>query len=132
MFDASDGCRYSFVVANTYFVMYMTRKLTVLIRYFLSFLGTTRLNLQVVIWSKSYCGYCFRTKKVFQQGPFKNVDVKVHEIDSLHGREIQATLAQMTGQRTVPMVFINGKLLGGDSDTQAAYRQGRLQEMLGV
>ena len=69
---------------------------------------------------------------MFQQGPFKNVDVKVHEIDSSQGREIQATLAQMTGQRTVPMVFINGKLLGGDSDTQAAYRQGRLQEMLGV
>ena len=86
--------------------------------------------MQVVIWSKSYCGYCTRTKKVFREGPFKDVDVQVHEIDNKQGRAIQSTLTQMTGQRTVPMVFINGTLLGGDSDTQTALQQGRLQKML--
>ena len=88
--------------------------------------------MQVVIWSKSYCGYCTRTKNVFKESPFKDVDVQVHEIDNKQGRAIQSTLTQMTGQRTVPMVFINGSLIGGDSDTQAALREGKLHKMLGL
>ena len=69
---------------------------------------------------------------MFRQDGFKDVDVQVHEIDNAQGRTIQSTLTQMTGQRTVPMVFVNGALLGGDSDTQTAYRQGRLRKMLGL
>lgn len=36
----------------------------------------------------------------------------------------------MTGQRTVPSVFIAGKHLGGNDASQAAYRSGALMEML--
>jgi glutaredoxin 3 len=47
-----------------------------------------------------------------------------------NGNDIQAALQQMTGQRTVPNVFIKGKHLGGNDDTQAAHRSGHLQELL--
>jgi glutaredoxin 3 len=47
-----------------------------------------------------------------------------------NGDEIQATLLQITGQRTVPNVFVNGQHLGGNDDTQKAAASGRLQEML--
>ena len=35
-----------------------------------------------------------------------------------------------TGQKTVPNVFINGKHLGGASDTEAALKDGKLYRLL--
>lgn len=46
------------------------------------------------------------------------------------GGSIQNALAQMTGQRTVPNVFVNGKHLGGNDDTQASFRSGALAQMV--
>ena len=46
------------------------------------------------------------------------------------GDSIQGALLDMTGQRTVPNVFINGKHLGGNDDTQNAIKNGQLQTML--
>ena len=47
-----------------------------------------------------------------------------------NGAEIQNALLVISGQRTVPNVFIKGKHLGGNDDTQAAARSGKLEEML--
>ena len=44
------------------------------------------------------------------------------------GSEIQAALEAMTGQRTVPNVFIAKKHIGGNSDLQA--KKGDLPELL--
>jgi glutaredoxin 3 len=46
------------------------------------------------------------------------------------GNEIQATLLGMTGQRTVPNIFIKGKHLGGCDATLAAIKSGELKKML--
>lgn len=59
------------------------------------------------------------------------INPKVFELDKMgNGRDIQATLVRMTGQRTVPNVWVKGKHLGGNDDTQAAAASGKLQEML--
>ena len=42
------------------------------------------------------------------------------------------TLMQMTGQRTVPNVFVKGQHIGGNDDSQAAAKDGKLKEMLGL
>ena len=83
----------------------------------------------VVIFSKSYCPFCTATKKVFQS---LNVDdAVVVELDrDPEGQQIQEELRQMTGQSTVPNVFVNNQHLGGNSDTQSALKSGKLQEML--
>jgi len=61
----------------------------------------------------------------------KDVDTAVHELDNMpNGAAIQENLLQMTGQRTVPNVWVKGQHLGGNDDTQAAKRSGKLQEML--
>ncbi len=61
-----------------------------------------------------------------------NIDAKVIELDKLdNGSEIQSALLDITGQRTVPNVFIKGKHLGGNDVTQAAAKNGKLKEMLG-
>lgn len=61
-----------------------------------------------------------------------NIDAKIVELDKLdNGSEIQSALLDITGQRTVPNVFIKGKHLGGNDVTQAAAKNGKLKEMLG-
>lgn len=53
------------------------------------------------------------------------------ELDQLDdGDAIQATLLDLTKQRTVPNVFINGEHLGGNDDTQKAAKSGKLAELL--
>jgi glutaredoxin 3 len=47
-------------------------------------------------------------------------------------QEVQDELEMLTGQRTVPNVFIGGVHLGGNDDTQNAAASGKLQEMLGL
>ena len=80
----------------------------------------------MIAFSKAYCTSTKQTLK-----GLKNVDVKIHELDLRgDGGAIQSTLKQMTGQRTVPNVFVKGKHLGGNDDTQAAFSSGKLQSML--
>ena len=84
----------------------------------------------VVVFSKSYCPFCDKTKRVFRN---LEVDATIVELDQLdEGDAIQADLAEMTGQRTVPSVFIKGTHIGGNDDTQQALASGKLEEMLGV
>ena len=47
-----------------------------------------------------------------------------------NGSSIQAILLEITGQKTVPNVFINGQHLGGCDDTIAAYTKGVLSKLL--
>ena len=59
------------------------------------------------------------------------VDATVIELDlEADGAATQATLAELTGQRTVPNVFIRGAHLGGNDDTQRAFASGALAAML--
>lgn len=46
------------------------------------------------------------------------------------GAEIQNALAELTGQRTVPNVFINHKHIGGNSDLQDKKASGELKKLL--
>jgi glutaredoxin 3 len=85
---------------------------------------------EVVVFSKSYCPYCTATKNLMSD---MKIDAKVYELDQRKdGDAIQAALLDMTGQRTVPNVFIKGQHIGGNDKTQAAARSGKLQEMLGM
>ena len=85
---------------------------------------------KVVVYSKSYCPYCITTKQLFAT-QFPNVDTKVIELDQMkNGSAIQSTLAQMTGQRTVPNVWVKGNFVGGNDDTQSLNRSGKLTELL--
>ena len=47
-----------------------------------------------------------------------------------NGTTIQDTLEKVTGQRTVPNVFVGGEHVGGNDDTHSALKDGRLEKML--
>merc|ERR1719343_748091 len=83
---------------------------------------------KVVVFSKSYCPFCKKTKKSLAK---LGVDVTIYELDEMgNGDEIQENLLEVSGQKTVPNVFINGEHLGGNDDTQKAIKEGKLQDML--
>ncbi|KAL1532993.1 glutaredoxin [Salvia divinorum] len=82
----------------------------------------------VVVFSKTYCGYCPRVKNLLSQ---LQATHKVIELDEeADGDEIQAALHEWTGQRTVPNVFINGKHIGGSDVVLAKHQQGQLVPLL--
>ncbi|KAL7567643.1 hypothetical protein ACA910_000236 [Epithemia clementina (nom. ined.)] len=85
-------------------------------------------NNKVVVFSKSYCPFCLATKQLLSD---MDVKFKLHELDQMdNGASIQAALTDLSGQRTVPNVFINGKHVGGNDKVQAAAKSGKLSEML--
>ncbi|KAJ3878227.1 thioredoxin-like protein [Lentinula edodes] len=87
---------------------------------------------QITVFSKTTCPFCTATKRLFSD-KFPDVPVKILELDLLEeGPAIQAYLAQKTGQRTVPNVFVNSQHIGGNDTTQAAYHNGKLSTMLQI
>ncbi|KAI9216141.1 putative glutaredoxin Grx1 [Blastocladiella britannica] len=68
----------------------------------------------VMVFSKSYCPYCTKAKNTLSANGQK---FKAVELDKeADGPAIQQHLADLTGQRTVPNIFIDGKHIGGCSD----------------
>ncbi|XP_048138645.1 glutaredoxin-C6-like [Rhodamnia argentea] len=82
----------------------------------------------VVVFSKSYCGFCNRVKQLFTQ---LGAAYKAIELDEERdGYEIQSALAEWTGRRTVPNVFISSKHIGGSDKVLMMYRSGTLTPLL--
>jgi glutaredoxin 3 len=88
---------------------------------------------QVVIFAKSWCPYCIRTKALLMNRDFfPNADVQIYDLDTMGetGDLLQMELYEMTGQATVPSVWVNGTFLGGNSETQTAMKNGHLSSLL--
>ncbi|XP_008834435.1 glutaredoxin 2 [Nannospalax galili] len=78
----------------------------------------------VVIFSKTSCSYCTMAKKIFHD---MNVNYKVVELDMHeYGNQFQDALHKMTGERTVPRIFVNGTFIGGATDTHRLHKEGKL------
>ncbi|EKG17437.1 Glutaredoxin [Macrophomina phaseolina MS6] len=85
------------------------------------------------VFSKSYCPYCRATKSLLselgakyyaieldQVGTYSAAPPKEENYSQLYdGAAIQDALEEMTGQRSVPNIFIDKKHIGGNSDLQA-------------
>ncbi|KAB2568937.1 putative glutaredoxin protein [Lasiodiplodia theobromae] len=71
----------------------------------------------VAVFSKSYCPYCRATKSLLSELGAKYYAIELDQVDD--GAAIQDALEDMTGQRSVPNIFIDKKHIGGNSDLQA-------------
>ncbi|XP_018616285.2 thioredoxin reductase 1, cytoplasmic-like [Scleropages formosus] len=84
---------------------------------------------RVMVFSKSYCPYCTKVKNLFKD---LNVQFGVLELDLVEeGSSYQDVLFEMTGQKTVPNVFINKTHVGGCDKTMQAHKDGLLRQLLG-
>ncbi|ONK73643.1 uncharacterized protein A4U43_C04F33750 [Asparagus officinalis] len=84
---------------------------------------------KITIFSKSYCPYCLRAKRVFSELHEKPFVVELDLRDD--GSEIHSVLLDLVGRYTVPQVFVNGQHVGGSDDTTKAFSTGQLQKLLG-
>ncbi|CAM9577542.1 unnamed protein product [Sphacelaria rigidula] len=82
----------------------------------------------VVVFSKSYCPHCTKAKKSLAAIGAK---YEVLELDQMgNGSAIQDALVEITGQRTVPNVFVAGSSIGGGDDTVRLHKSGQLATMI--
>jgi len=65
-----------------------------------------------------------------RKGVLKSRGLEYQEINLSRDPEGRAELARMTGMMSFPQVIIDGKLLGGYTEVQAAADSGRLDEIL--
>ncbi|XP_050444607.1 uncharacterized protein LOC126848083 isoform X2 [Cataglyphis hispanica] len=80
----------------------------------------------VVIFSKIQCPYCKMAKQAFEslKKPYTAIELDNRE----DAQDIQDVLAEITGARTVPRVFLNGQCLGGGTDVKKLFESGELEK----
>lgn len=83
---------------------------------------------RIVVFSKSYCPYCVLTKHLLRK---LKQEYTLIELDWVHeGFLKQRGLLKLTGQSTVPNIFINGNHIGGNDKLQALRSSGELEKLL--
>lgn len=97
------------------------------------------------VFSKSYCPYCKSTKSLLSDLGAKSYIIELDQVGTYmiewhpgntlltmintdDGAEIQDALEEMTGQRSVPNIFIGKKHIGGNSELQG--KKSQLPSML--
>lgn len=81
----------------------------------------------IVIFSKSSCPYCRKAKNVLSK---YKLDDKYYvlELNELSNTDqYQTELQKLTGDRTVPRIFIDGKCIGDEEDLENLEKQGDLK-----
>ena len=79
----------------------------------------------VTVYTTEPCSYCARAK-----GLLKARGVEFSEVNLSRDPEGRVELAKQTGMMTFPQVIIDGELVGGFTEVQAAAESGRLDELL--
>ena len=81
---------------------------------------------RVEIYTKSFCPYCARAKRLLDEK-----DVAYEEFEISGGGEKREEMIQRAGGRTtVPQIFIEGQHIGGSDDLAALDRGGKLDALL--
>ncbi|XP_027093868.2 monothiol glutaredoxin-S10 [Coffea arabica] len=90
---------------------------------------TTITENPVVVYSKTWCSYSSEVKTLLKK---LGCEPLVIELDQLgpQGPQLQKVLERLTGQHTVPNLFIGGKHIGGCTDTVKLHRRGELESLL--
>jgi glutaredoxin 3 len=81
---------------------------------------------RVEIYTKIFCSYCARAKRLLGD---KGVDFEEHDI-TLGGPKRAEMIQRAGGRTTVPQIFIDGAHVGGSDDLHALDGDGRLDPML--
>ena len=79
---------------------------------------------EVVVYTTEPCAFCARVK-----GLLRTRGVEFAEINLSKDPDGRAELARMTGMLSFPQVIVDGELIGGFTEVQAAAESGRLDEL---
>jgi glutaredoxin 3 len=79
----------------------------------------------VTVYTTEPCAFCARAK-----GLLKARGVEFEEINLSKDPAGREELARKTGMMSFPQVIVDGQLIGGFTEVQAAAESGRLDELL--
>ena len=81
---------------------------------------------KVQLYTTTYCPFCTRAKALL-----KNKGVAFEEIDVSDDDKLRQKMVELAGgRRTVPEIFINGKIVGGYDELRALEMKGELDALL--
>jgi cysteine synthase A len=90
-------------------------------------------NEPVVMFALEWCEFCWSVRKLFARLgiTYRSVDLDSVEYQpGDRGGKIRAVLAERTGAKTIPQIFIGGTHVGGATDLFDAWRSGSARELL--
>lgn len=76
------------------------------------------------MYATTYCGYCQRARRLLEARAIAYEEHDVTRDPATRRRVIAAT-----GHRTVPVILIDGKLIGGSDELVELDRTGRLEHL---
>jgi glutaredoxin 3 len=80
---------------------------------------------KIVIYTTETCSFCRDAKKLLAR---KNLSYNEIAVDKDPAK--LAEMVKLSGQRSVPQIFINGKPIGGFNELSALDRSGKLDSLL--
>jgi glutaredoxin 3 len=80
---------------------------------------------QITVFTTEPCSFCAKVK-----GLLKSNGLEFSEINLSKDPEGRIELVRRTGMMTFPQVLVDGRLLGGYAEIQAAAESGRLDELI--
>jgi len=84
----------------------------------------------VLIFKTERCPYCVAASRYLRE--VKGVaDGAIAEVDLTHDHDTRIELARVSGQRTVPQIWIGAHHVGGYDDLRALDARGALDALLG-
>lgn len=81
----------------------------------------------IKIYTRRWCGYCVAALDLLEKK-----GVAFEHIDASGNPELRRWLAEVSGQRTVPQIFVDERPIGGFRELRELERDGELDAMLGL
>ncbi len=88
----------------------------------------------VVLFAFEWCEFSWSVRKLFAEVgiPYRSIDLdSVEYQDKDWGGQVRAALNARFGVKTIPQIIVGGKLIGGATETFDAFKEGKLQKLLG-
>ncbi len=80
----------------------------------------------IQIYTTMYCPYCIRAKALLA-----SKGVEFEEIDVTYDPELREKMTELAGgRRTVPEIFVDGKIIGGYDELRELENAGKLDALL--
>ncbi len=83
------------------------------------------MSAEVKMYSTRFCPYCIRARSLL-----KRKDVEFTDISVDGAADLRREMVELSGQFTVPQIWIGEKHIGGYDDIAMLERQGRLDQLL--
>lgn len=83
------------------------------------------MSARVTVYTAPLCGYCSAAKRLLD-----SKKIAYDLIDLGGDPETRARLVAETGWRTVPLILVDGELIGGYTELSKAMRRGALDDLM--